>query len=330
MQATNKQDDPSFWKLQNIEPIYWDEYIATRPHYDEHIFRRVYDYHASHSGSLSAALDIGTGSGSAIGALTQQFKHVVASDNDPTSLAFAKRRYSHISAERLSYTLSSGEDLLQHHPPHSFGLITCAETFPLMDTHIALDNIFTLLQPGGTLAIWFYGPPFFTETGVAATCQPILDAIMDHNFRPVVSGGGEARRSSWKRAADGKFSWLDYIPFSAKRWRDVRRHKWNPHARLSFFTRDACDFPVEIISSVAQGEMVSQTHDPGFWEVSWDIAMLRRFVKASFPKPRQLDGPDEEIEQLFKHLTEAMGGHEVARRLSWPAVLILAGKAEEI
>ncbi|KAI1198163.1 S-adenosyl-L-methionine-dependent methyltransferase [Nemania serpens] len=330
MEPSNEQNDPLFWKLHDVEPIYWDEYIATRPAYDENIFQLVYDYHAGHSGSLSAALDIGTGSGSAIEALTKQFKHVVASDNDPTSLAFAERRHSHISAERLSYSLSSGEDLLQHHSPNSFDLITCAETFPLMDTQIALDNIFALLQPGGTLAIWFYGPPFFTEENIAPTCQPIFDAIMDHNFRPVVSGGGKARRASWKRAANGKFSWLDYIPFSRNRWRDVHRHKWNPQARLSFFTRDACDFPIEIVNSVAQGEVVSQTHDPRFWEVSWDVAMLRRFVKASFPKPRQLHGPDEEIENLFNEIAEAMGGQGVERCLSWPAVLILAGKAEAI
>ncbi|KAI8950684.1 S-adenosyl-L-methionine-dependent methyltransferase [Xylaria longipes] len=281
MDATKQQDDPLFWKLQDTEPTYWDEYIATRPLYDENIFRRVYDYHASHSGLRTTALDI-------------------------------------------------GEDLLQHQSPGSFDLITCAETFPLMDTQIALDNIFTLLQPGGTLAIWFYGPPFFTEPDVAPTCQPIFDSIMDHNFCPVVSGGGEARRASWKRAADGMFSWLDYIPFSPNQWRDVRRHKWNPHARLSFFSHHACDFPIELTNSVAQDEVVSQTHDPSFWETSWDVSMLRKFVKASFPKPVELDGLDEEIERLFEKLAEAMGGDEVKRLLSWPAVLILAGKAEEI
>ncbi|KAK0621565.1 S-adenosyl-L-methionine-dependent methyltransferase [Bombardia bombarda] len=340
------KDDPSFWKLQNnIKPSYWDDYVATRPVYDSRIFQPILDYHASHSQSGSAAggvsdaspdpataaLDIGTGSGSAIEPLTKSFHHVVASDNDPVSLAFAKRRFAHLPAAsekegRLSYTLSSGEDLLMHHPPNSFNLVTCAETFPLMDTDTALDNIWALLRPGGTMAVWFYGPPFFTrEQGGFdyQASQRILDALMDHNFRPVVSGGGEARTKVWKRAVDGKYSWLDYIPLPTTRWVDVRRHKWNTHARLSFFTPDACDFPVDgTASSVGEHETVTEEEDLGFWRVSWDVEKLARFVRASFPRPH--DGEDETMERLFAQLADAMGGRGVERKMSWPVVLILA------
>ncbi|KAI1465033.1 S-adenosyl-L-methionine-dependent methyltransferase [Daldinia caldariorum] len=326
MEVTEKEN-PLFWTLRNIEPTYWDEYIATRPVYDEKIFQRIYDYHASHSQPRLAALDIGTGSGSAIWPLTKQFGHVVASDNDPISLTFAQRKYLTLPSGRLSYTLSSGEDLLQHHLPGSFDLVTCAETFPLMDTQTALDNISTLLRPGGTLAVWFYGPPFFTEAGFAPRCQEILDSIMDHNFRPIVSGGGEARRKSWKRAADGKFSWLDYIPFASDTWSDIRRHKWNTHARLSFFTRRACDFPVEPVCNVGPEEAVSTEQDLAFWEVSWDVEMLRKFVRASFPKPNELTEPDNTMDGLFEQLARAMGEHNAQRKLSWPAVLILAEKS---
>ncbi|KID81172.1 hypothetical protein MGU_11454 [Metarhizium guizhouense ARSEF 977] len=234
-----------------------------------------------------------------------------------------------MSNRDLSYTLSSGEDLLQHHSPGSFDIITCAETFPLLDTQAALDNIHALLRPGGVLAIWFYGPPFFTEAAYAPTCQRILDIIMDQNFRPVVSGGDDFHKRSWKRAADGKFSWLDYIPLSSDKWTDVRRHKWNTYARLSFFTPNACDFPVRASSSVGEHETVSEEDDPSFWSVTWDVGMLRRFVKASFPKPRDLAGMDGTIDQLFEQLTKAIGGENVSRKLSWPAVLILAVKAIE-
>ncbi|KAI2609644.1 S-adenosyl-L-methionine-dependent methyltransferase [Hypoxylon fragiforme] len=326
MSVTDK-DDPVFWKLQDVEPTYWDEYIATRPVYGAKIFQRIYDYHASHSPSRLAALDIGTGSGSAIGPLAQHFDHVVASDNDPTSLAFARGRYAAVPASHLSYTLSSGEDLLQHHSPTSFDLITCAETFPLMDTLPALHNASTLLRPGGTLAIWFYGPPFFTEEAFAGACQPVLDAIMDHNFRPVVNGGGDAQREAWRRAADGKASWLDYIPFDPATWTDVQRHKWNTQARLSFFTPAACGFPVKPVSRVEAHELVSEERDADFWKVEWDGRMLRRFVRASFPKTREvLEGKDEIMDALFKRLMNAMGGQDARRKLSWPAVLVLASR----
>lgn len=195
-----------------------------------------------------------------------------------------------------------------------------------MDTQIALHNMSTLLRPGGTTAIWFYGPPFFVDTGIASTSQPILDAIMDHNFRPVVSGGGDARKTSWKRAADGKFSWLDYIPFPEEQWQDVRRHKWNTGARLSFFTPNACDFPVEPLSSVGKQDVVTEEQNPSFWQVSWNLEKLKCFVKASFPKPKELVGPDDRMEEMFEQLANAMGGPDVVVKLSWPAVLVLASK----
>ncbi|ETS74998.1 hypothetical protein PFICI_13482 [Pestalotiopsis fici W106-1] len=329
MAIIEEKDNAPVWKLHNVDATYWDEYISTRPIYDHKIFDRVIDYQSSHSASHSAALDIGTGSGSALGPLTKSFDHVVATDNDPTSLEFAKSRHSSIPTEHLSYTLSSGEDLLQHHSPGSFDLITCAETFPLMDTQIALSNIFSLLRPGGTLAVWFYGPPFFTEEEYSTTCQPILDALMDCKFRPVVSGGDEARMKSWKRAADGKFSWLDYIPFDAKLWTDVRRHKWNTQARLSFFTREACDFPVECVRSVGPDEALSEEQDPTFWGVKWNFTKLRSFVNASFPTPNGLVGEQDKMETLFEQLASCMGGQEAERTFSWPAVLLTAAKKVE-
>lgn len=231
-------------------------------------------------------------------------------------------------AERLSYTLSSGEELLQHHAPNSFDLITCAETFPLMDMQTALHNIWTLLRPGATVALWFYGPPFFVNPKHGPICQQMLDRIMDDFFRPVVSGGGDARKQSWKRAADGKFSWLDNVPFPAEQWRDVRRHKWNTGARLSFFTSKACDFPVEPVSRVGEQDVVTEEQNTAFWQVAWGPEKLERFVRASFPKPRELLLPGQcpEMALAFKQFSNLMGGPNAVEEFSWPAVLVLASK----
>lgn len=322
----NEMNDPSFWKLRNIKDTYWNEYIDTRPQYDFRIFDPILEYHTS---PFDGALDVGTGSGSALPTLTEKFALVVATDNDPTSLQFTQHRFSKISAERLQYKLSSGEDLKQHFPPESFDLITCAETFPLMDTDEAFASILSILKPGGTLAIWFYGPPFFVEPEFATTCQDILDQIMDHNFRPVVSGGGPARMESWKRAADGMSSWLDYIPFSQNSWQNIVRHKWNTNARLSFFGPSACDFDVDPVSKVQDNERVIKKHDATFWERNWDVAMVKRFVGASFPKPSDLKGEDAKMNSLFKRLEDAMGGTHAKRLFSWPVVLILARKRSQ-
>ena len=349
---TTKDDDaPVFWKLDTnngIKPTYWDDYIATRPPYDSKIFDPIISYQTAHlpppppppSSSkndsshekTTTALDIGTGAGSALTPLTKHFHHVIATDNDPASLAYAKSRFASVHGDKVSFVLSSGEDLRSHFPPGSIDLITCAETFPLMDTSAALDNIHALLKPGGTLAVWFYGPPFFVEPEFASACQPLLDQLLDTNFGSVINGFGEARSLSWKRAADGMASWLDYIPLNDPgKWQDVRRHKWNnSFTRLSWFTDAACDFQVERVSAVGPDETVTEEQDTGFWPREWDFEMLRRFVNASFPRPRangqERDEVDDKMDVLFDELAQAMGGHGAKRKLSWPAVLVLASK----
>jgi methylase of polypeptide subunit release factors len=128
-----KLQDPSiFWKLQNVSSDYWTEYISTRPKYDSKVIEPLLEFHRLEP--RAAALDIGSGSGCALGALIDHFSVVVATDNDPMSVAFAQERFSDVPSDRLSYVLSSGEELDQHFKSRSFDLITCAETFPLMDT----------------------------------------------------------------------------------------------------------------------------------------------------------------------------------------------------
>jgi SAM-dependent methyltransferase len=319
-------DDGNVWKLKNIASSYWDEYIATRPKYDSTIFNPIFKYHAAGSNSFGDALDIGTGSGSALPQLYDHFERVIASDNDSTSLQFAQGRLSNVSSSRLPYTLSKGEDLVNQFPSSSFDLITSALTFPLLDTERALNTILTLLRPGGSLAISFYGPPFFTEPSVALECQPLLYALADNQFKPVVSGQGAEGKASWKCAVDGMTSRLDYIPFAPSLWEDVRRHKWNTNARLPFFGPEACDLRVEPISNVSENEMVTEERDPEFSSVEWDVNMIKRFIAAIFPKPMELETPDPKRDALFKQLSRAMGGPDTKRPMSWPAVLITAQK----
>ncbi|KAF1969960.1 S-adenosyl-L-methionine-dependent methyltransferase [Bimuria novae-zelandiae CBS 107.79] len=324
--STSKPEN-SVWKLQNIEADYWHEYIATRPPYDRRIFDPIFKYHAANKSQFKDALDIGTGAGSALGPLLQRFQNVTASDNDTVSLAFAQERYRHIQSSQLSWTTSRGEDLLEHHDPSSFDLVTCALTFPLLDTDKALHTVFTLLRLGGTLAIWFYGPPIFLDASLAEKAQPVLYAALDHSFKPVVSGGDAQQLASWKRAADGMASWLDYIPFSEDNWTNIHRQKWNnARDRLSFFGPAACDFEVEPTSAVSSNEIVINEQDPNFWKIDWDAEMLKRFVLSIFPKPKSMVKTDEILDGHLEKLKELMGGPGVKASMTWPAVLILVRK----
>lgn len=322
-----------FWHIdqttQDIaeDDAYWNEYVATRPVYDDPFLQRIYDYHAGHSSSFDTAIDIGAGPGDLAYSLTQKFNTVISSDNDAKSLHYVQRRFG--NPRGLSYALCTAENVTDHFASSSLDLVTLAECFPLLDEHLVLKNFHTLLKPNGTLAIFFYGRPHFVEPEYAPKCQPIFDQIMDRNFKPIVSGGNEVRRKAWKKAAMGMHSWLDYVPFNPDEWYDVRRHKWNPHTFFSFFSRHATDFDVETKSSITDDERVSEERDPSFWLKEWDLDWVKRFVKASFPKPRELDKPDPGMDKLFEELGAAMGGQSAVRKFSWPVVLILATKRAE-
>ncbi|KAJ4305494.1 hypothetical protein N0V90_001025 [Kalmusia sp. IMI 367209] len=309
----NSNSTESVWKLQNVEASYWNDYIATRPPYDATIFNPIFAYHEANNNKFDAALDVGT--------------VVTASDNDTTSLGFAQKRYRNIDPNRLSWTVSRAEDLINYHTPSSFNMITCALTFPLLDTEKALHCMSTLLRPGGTLAIWFYGPPIFLDPVQTAKGQAALYAALDHAFKPIVTGGDPQARAAWKHAAEGMASWLDYIPFSTEQWSDVRRQKWNnSNARLAFFGPDAGDFELEPKTAVGETELMIEEQDPNFWKVDWDIEMLRKFVLSIFPKPDHMNSADEIMKGYFGELEKALGGSNVKVPMTWPAVLVLARK----
>ena len=348
------EDEHVFWKLRNIRDTYWEEYIATRPVYTPSFMSRIYTYHVEHLHTFDVAIDIGSGAGQAAAALASRFSTTIASDNDAASLAFMKYRLSHIPRNKLFYSLTSGEDVLQHHRPGSMDMVVAAECFPVMDMQYVLRNFHELLKPRGTMAIWVYGRAHFVKesaTGPSTPnincdqhatssetalpydnnmCQNLLDRIMDCNFRPIVSNNGPERQKSWKRAADSLASWLEDVEFDERQWCDVRRHKWNPHFEPAFFGQGACDFDIEPRSRVTATEICTEETDETFWVTEWNVEEVGRFVRASFPKPEDTKSDDQEMEKLFSDLRTAMGGSKVKRRLSWGVVLILASKKSPI
>ena len=254
-------DSSNVWKIESDDIAYWNLYLATRPKYSVSFFQPMYDYHELHSSSFHTAIDVGTGCGQAVPRLAQGFTHVIASDNNPGHIIEARRRLVHLSEKQVSFAVCTGEDLASRYPPASVDFIAAAECMPLMDADVAVAGFACLLRPGGTLAMWFYGRPRFTEPTFVATCQPLLDRILDCSFRKVVSGGGPAKRAGWQRAMRGMNSWMDDVRLPETQWWDVRRRKWNTHAELPFFGKEACDFEVEKVSNVGAGDEVTETRD---------------------------------------------------------------------
>jgi len=96
---------------------------------------------------------------------------------------------------------------------------------------------------------------------------------------------------------------------------------------MVFFGPDAYDFEVEKVSKIGKGEKIIDTKDLSFWEKQWDVAGVRKFVRAIMPPASVEEGVvDGRIEDLYGELEEAMGGKGAVRKISWPVVLILASK----
>lgn len=328
----SEEDSANFWKVaSDSEDEYWKSYEATRPNYrDSGFFDIIYSYHLSKGAStaFNVAHDVGCGSGVVASHLATRFAHVIASDNNCSSLDAARRFLATtLLASKFSSSLCTGEDLAKHHAPQSADFIGAAECLPLMDADAALEAFATVLKPGGTLAIWFYGRPHFSEPEFARICQPLFDSIMDRAFSKVINGFGPERTASWKRTASAMASWLDYLDFPTGSWEKVQRWKWNSKsAALGFFTPDACDFEIETMSNVTDAEELLEKEDPQMWGGSWDIEGVKRFVDFSFPNIQDKVNGDVEIERLFGELENAMSGKkgDDVRSYKWPIVLILA------
>ena len=329
MPPTQLADSGNVWKLESNDIAYWDRYLATRPDYSPSFFELMYAYHTTHSCSFGTAIDVGTGCGQAVPKLIERFTHVVASDNNPRHITEARRRLAHLSDERVSFAVCAGEDLAARYPPASVDFIAAAECMPLLDVDNAVAGFARLLRPGGTLAMWFYGRPRFAESAFTATCQPLLDRILDCSFRKVVSGGGPAKRAAWQKAMRGMNSWLDDVQLPEMQWFDVRRRKWNTHAEMPFFGKEACDFEVERVCRVGPGEEMIEIRDDGFWEQKWDFAGLRDFVEASFPGLKEMQDEDPEIQRLLGEIKVKMDGEGHFRSFTWPVVQILAARKSE-
>ena len=327
---TQDQDSGNFFKATTYNEAYWDNYMAARAKYSSDFYDRVLAYHKTHNSSRTQGVvhDIGTGPGQVAAELCKHFDSIVASDTNSTHLDVAAMRLEKAGLKgKVTWTESGAEDLSAKYPAGSAKLLTVAECLPLLDVPRAMNTFSHLLQPDGTLAIWFYGRPAFSEPEYAKTCQPILNDILDLTFEKVIKGGSSFAKAAWKRATDTLESWLDNVVLPPDVWRDVYRYKWNPHLPMPVVGPNACDYPIEASSNVDERtEKVITMDDPKFWAESWDAEEVRRFIECLIPsfEEQKAQGFYQHIEPKYQELERAMGGSNAKRAFTWPVVLILA------
>ncbi|PYH76354.1 hypothetical protein BO82DRAFT_426216 [Aspergillus uvarum CBS 121591] len=238
------------WEVSpnNDTTTYWNHYLRTRPTYPASFYNQIY---TSASGSSTAptftlAHDIGPGPGHVAYALSHKFPTSTSATSTPATSPTPKTSTpptpptTNAATPQFTYTLTRAEHLAAHLPPASADLILSALMFPLLpDLATALHAFHTVLKPNGagTLAISFNRLPHFSELPYAASCQPLLDGIVDRLYQSVILRPTVAQRASYKREADAAASWLDCIAFPAGEWRAVQRYTWNREwARMGFFS----------------------------------------------------------------------------------------------
>lgn len=334
----SKKDTSNFFTTTTERSQYWEDYLIARPEYtQDDFYARLLEYYRSHQDRSSAgsaiAHDVGTGPGNVAAVLSAHFDTIIASDLNESHLPIAQKRLASSldkeSFAKINFERLAAEDIHTAHPPASAAFIAAGECMALLDHAKAFQSWSTLLRPGGTLAIWFYGRPHFTpaEEYDAAACQRIYGKIADAMFaKHIKNGAGPAHKAGWKRATDCMASFLDNVNLDPEKWVDVQRYKWNSECEMSFYGPDACDFEIEPQSHVRGVEKIKDMADPGFWGKTWTIEGWKLFLKMNLPGFGQEDVTPG-IEELWEELEKEMGGSGVQRGVKWPVVLILATKA---
>lgn len=332
-------DAANFWVARpGTEDEYWREYETTRPVYgDSGFLDTIYAYHGRKPNtSFDVAHDVAAGAGHSSVELAQRFKHVVVSDENEGSMGAARRRLQKDGVDgQMSYVVASAEDLADQKELEdgSADLVTCAESVPMMNTPVMLENFARLLKPQGTVAVWFYGRPRFTEETHKEKCQKLYDEIMNRTFYKAINSGGPKALENWKLATGGIMSWLDYVDMGASAyWSNVERWRWNSNLASDpgFYDENAFEGELSVApSAVRDGETRKEVNDTTFWTKTWSLAGVRKFVDYTFPNIGDSVREDAKIQELFTQLGEAMGGPEAQRSYTIACALILATRSDK-
>ena len=322
--ASGSSESNNFWRLSTYDRQFWDNYLAARPRYQtSNFYETLYTYHNAHSGNYGIAHDIATGPGQVASVLASKFDKVIASDTNEPHLVAARQH--HGEKPNVEYILSRGEEIATKVAPSSCDAVYVAEAIPLMDKEKAVDSFGKILKPNGTLSIWFYGRPFFTD-GDREACSVAYSALINAKVASMLEKSPGPFKMGLKHGYDTMASQLDDVALPAETWTDVERHKWNMHAKMVFSDQEAMpEMPIVASSKVDEGRETTIQHtDKGFWAQRWDATQVHNFIKAIIPvNQAELEG-DPEIQKLVGRLEAAMGGAGAKRTVSWPVILLLA------
>ena len=311
----------------------WKAYDQYRPPYPPSLWSLIFSYHKSHGAQLTAALDVGCGSGAASSTLAKHFSAVTLVDPSEHNLEAARARLGseHFKSSlprpcEITYSVLSAEERAV--PPSSQDMVTIFETIHWTDVPKAMNQAAQALKPGGTLALVHYGPRCrilgnphaeqiwneFWRAWTKATCQP-ADRIPDETHI---------------RGLEASNSGLKHVLLDAGLWEHgARRIRINCgfEKEAAMPMCDADDVPMAESHIQAQKESLEEIER----ETDWDMLVEPEWFKnlsltcqSSDPLPPDFD---EKTAGLWHDLYQTLddGPKEDGKVwITWPVDVVLA------
>ncbi|KAJ5383040.1 hypothetical protein N7517_000951 [Penicillium concentricum] len=320
-QTSTRLETPFTTAALGSDASFWESYIASRPSPSEDFFRLINEYHASHGDSrMEVAHDVGTGPGNIAARLARYYDQVVGSDVNEQALDAAPKLISPDLLKRMTFVRSPAEGLVTAGIPTNLqntDLLVVSECMPLLDAPRALEAFHTLIRPGGTVAIYFYGRPIFQDP----VCDAIYDRMATRICQFLLPFQGTPGEPFHRRGAEGLVSFLDNIALPASDWENVERHKWNCDYPLLFNSPDGFDFEFHPVDRRGEGDITHDIVDRDFWAHEWDADNVKAYLDSVYPHYRGQAGESyAEVEAMCEELRAAMGGKQ---KVTFSVVLVL-------
>ncbi|MCJ1356387.1 MAG: hypothetical protein MMC33_006382 [Icmadophila ericetorum] len=295
----------------------WQAYLRYRPTYTKEFYNLILDYHRSKEPTAQFLLthDIGTGPGQVAEHFTQYFTSVIASDASAPYAAVARQRLEQSHPGKTTVVQFPAELLAEKFPAGEADLLTAAECLPLMNREKAFSSFAHLLKPGGTLAIWFYGRPFFVDPDMSKA-QELYEKISTAAFSTAKPFKGGVMENAWTIIA----SWFDEAHFPRDEWEKVERLKVNPDREMTFLPAVELDYVPEWENGIRDDEKIEEKTDREWWARTGGVDFVRGFVDANMPWKKEYE--NEEVKGWYEELEKELRGKE--HKVSWPVILMLA------
>lgn len=174
-------------------------------------------------------LDLASGTGQISFALHDQFAEVLAVDQEPEMVAFARRKAAAAGIGNIRFLACSAEHLAR--PDGSFDLVAIGNAFHRLPRDVVAANALRWLRPGGHLALLWGGSPWAGQ----ASWQAVLAAVMERwqtgtGVSDRVPGGYESDRDA--RPGSGVLCEAGFA--LAGRYRFPIDRKWTPEEVTGF------------------------------------------------------------------------------------------------